>query len=178
MSSGLMGGEKTRSLFTKVDGIGTRKGGRIVEPFPYKAQRRDYDTGELLWWDKEETDPKEHIVVTLQTDERGEPDEDGVPDNGRRRVYLAGGDLQKKTQQAVRKAGDDDFEIGADYFITRTGYGEARKNAAGRDLNAPWLHKVEYSRPRAGSGLNADTVLDRSERRQKAAKADDDEPPF
>ena len=188
MSSGLMGGEKTRGLFTKEDGIGTRKGGTIVEPFPYKAQQTDYDTGEPLFWDKEETQPKEHIVVTLQTTERGAADEDGVPDNGRRRVYLKGGDLQKKTQTAVRIAGGDDFEIGATYFITRTGYGTPRQNAAGRDLNPPWMHEVEYARPRAGSGLNeggntgGNTVLDRSQARQAEAKAAakpvDEQPPF
>lgn len=189
MSSGLMGGEKTRGLLTKYDGEGTRKGGTVVEPFPYKAQQTDYDDGELLWWDKEQTQPKMHIVVTLQTTENDGPDEDGVPDNGRRRVFLKGGDLQKKTQTAVRIAGGDDFEIGARYFITRTGYGTPRQNARGDDLNAPWVHEVEYARPRAGSGLNegnrrggdgGDTVLDRSQARQQAAKAKpvDDEPPF
>lgn len=185
MSSGLMGGEKTRSAFTKHDGIGTRRGGTIVEPFPFRAQQTDYDTGDLLWWDKEETQPKEQIVVTVQTTERGVPDEDGIPDNGRRRFYIAGGDLQKKTQVAVRQAGGSDFEIGATYFVTRTGHGTPRKNAAGKDLNPPWLYEVEYARPRPGSGLNdggeggnksKSTVLDRSRDRQQAAK--DDEPPF
>lgn len=215
MSSGLMGGEKTRSLFTEYDGAGTRKGGTIVEPFPYRAQQTDFDTGDLLWWDKEETQPKEHIVITLQTDEDEGPDENGFEDTGRRRVYLKGGDLQKRTQLAVRSVGESDFTIGAEYWITRTGYGTPRKNAAGRDLNAPWLHEVEYTLPRPSSGLGAnkvetekvdggaggnrqaarrpaarrggdggDTVLDRSQARQQAARGraaqpdPDDEPPF
>ena len=219
MSSGLMGGEKTRGLFNKNDGIGVWKGGIVVEPFPYKAQQTDYDTGEPLWWDKEETQPKEHIIVTLQTELNDGPDEDGFEDTGRRRVYLKGGDLQRKTQLAVRAAGGDDFEIGAKYFACRTGYGTPRQNAQGRDLNPPWTHEVEYARPAKTSGLNdgggsggnmpkggdgssggnlrkggetgGNTVLDRSQARQAAAKAPnppsplsgqkpavDDEPPF
>lgn len=173
MSSGLMGGEKVRGAFCREDGIGTRRGGTIVEPFPYRAQQTDYDSGELLWWDKEETKPKEHIVVTVQTTRDDGPDEDGLPDDGRRRFYLKGGDLQKKTQVAVRKAGGADFEIGATYFVTRTGYGEARKNAAGKDLNPPWTYDVEYARPRKDSGLNTEKTA-----AAKSAPAADDEPPF
>jgi len=205
VSSGLMGGEKTRSLFTKYTGVGEWKGGVIIEPFPHKVQQTDYDTGEPLWWDKDETQPKEHIVITLQTDER---DPDDPEDTGVRRDYLKGGDKQKKTALAVKAAGADDFEIGAKYFSCRTGYGKPRQNAAGHDLNAPWLWEVEYARPAKTSGLNdggdgssggnlrkggetgGNTVLDRSQARQAAAKATippsplsgqqpvDEEPPF
>lgn len=177
MSSGLMSGEKVRTAFTAEHRVGARVGGKICEPFPFERQRIDFDTDEPMTWD--DGNPCMQIVVTVQTDLNDGPDEDGVADDGRRRFYLnKPSDLHKKTQTAVRRAGGKDFELGADYFATRTGQDAPRK----KGKQGAWLHEVEYSRPRAGSGLNSgNTVLDRSQNRQAAAKAqpvDDSEPPF
>lgn len=185
MSSGLLDtGSGIRGLLNEEDGKGTRKGGIVVEPFPYKTERRVFGTGEIERWDpkpgQEFGDPKMQIVVTLQTDERVDDDDDG-----KRRIYLKGRktDLNDRTAEAVAATGADDFEFGASLYVTRIGKGQSKIPGGPK----PWLHEVEYARPRAGSGLNDGgtdsnrTVLDRSQARQQAAKAAkpvDEEPPF
>ena len=180
MSSGLMESEKIRSAFTENDGPGARVSGTITETYPYKRQKRDYDTGELMTWD--DGNPREQFVVTLQTDLDAGPDEDGLPDDGRRRVYFdKPSDLMRVSQAAIRKAWRSespqrqrqaDYEIGASMAVTREGKGEAKKTAGGGKRKAPWLHSVEYARPPGGQ--TGSGILDSG---SKAAAADD-EPPF
>lgn len=187
MSSGLLDstGTGARSLFTEEDGKGTRKGGKIVEPFPYRTERRAFGTGEIERWNpkpgQEEGDPKMQIVVTLQTDERLDDDDDG-----KRRIYLKGRktDLNDRTAEALAAAlagtDVDDFEIGAELYVTRLGKGQSSTPGGPK----PWLHKVEYTRPQPKSGITGggNTVLDRSIDRKAQEKAAaqpvDDEPPF
>ncbi len=180
MSSGLMEGEKVRSSFTEDDGAGTRKGGTIIEPFPFKRQKRDYDTGEPMTWD--DGNPRQQFVVTVQTDLDEGPDDEGTPDDGRRRFYFdKPSDLLKVTQAAIRSAWAGvpaherklmDFEIGATFFVTRTGKGEAKKTAGGGKRKAPWLHSVEYARP--SKGQTGSGAFDSG----PAATVAHDDPPF
>ena len=193
MSSGILGstGTRTPGLFTEEDGKGTRKTGVIIEPFPYRTERREFGTGVIERWNPKpgqtEGDPKMQIVVTLQTDERVDDE-----DTGARRLYLKGRktDLHDKVEAALAAAvagtDIDDFELGATLTVTRIGKGQAQQVGGPR----PWIHEVEYVRPQARSGIGgdggnrkSDTVLDRSQARSAAAKAakpveDDVEPPF
>jgi hypothetical protein len=181
MSSGLLSGNGSgvRGLFNEEHGKGTRKGGTIVEPFPYQTERREFGTGEIERWPakpgQDQGDPKMQIVVTVQTDERLDDD-----DTGERRLYLKGRktDLHDKVAAAVAATGADDFELGGTLWVTRTGKGQSKAPGGPK----PWLYEVEYARPKPSSGLTGggNTVLDRSAERQKAAKAvaDDDSPPF
>lgn len=183
MSSGLMEGEKIRSAFLEGDGIGTRKGGKIVEPFPFKRQKRDFDTGEPMVYE-DSGKPREQFVVTVQTDLDEGPDDDGVPDDGKRRFYFdKPSDLMRVTQAQLRKAWSGekdrsavDFEIGADYYVTRTGKGEAQKTQGGGKRKPPWLHSVEYTRPAPGQGKASGVFSDGAP--VPPEPSNDDEPPF
>lgn len=46
------------------------------------SQCRDFKTNDPEWWDEEKTQPKEQLVITLQTDQR-----DGDEDDGKRRLF-------------------------------------------------------------------------------------------
>ena len=129
----LMGGEGVPSAFTKSDPVGTRRGGAITER-PELRQQTDFDSGALLTWD--DGSPRQHLVVTVQTDLR---DSDNPDDDGRRRFYVKG-NLQKVLREAVRKSGAKGLEVGGQLYITRIGRDEPKK----RGLDGAWLHSAEY----------------------------------
>jgi hypothetical protein len=81
---GLMDGGATTFGF---DTIGDTIEG-VVEKVE-RRQRTDKNTGKLLWWDEEKTEPKEQFVFTLAETVRttAKTEEQSDEDDGRRRIY-------------------------------------------------------------------------------------------
>src|SRR5690349_10440372 len=77
--------------------VGTRVGGRVVKD-AQEIQQRDFDSGELLFWD--DGKPRMQLVVTVATDEADPADPD---DDGERAIYVKSQMLQA-TRQACRRA--------------------------------------------------------------------------
>lgn len=76
----MKGGTKVPSQ--KWNAIGDKVVGEIVEVLV--QQCRDFTTNELEWWDKEQKEPKEQLIVTLATEQRDPAIEN---DDGHRRIY-------------------------------------------------------------------------------------------
>lgn len=68
-----------KSAFTKDSPIGSEVTGSILNA--YRAQVRDYTSGKPAFWD--DGNPKEQLVIVLQTFDTTDPD-----DNGERGVYV------------------------------------------------------------------------------------------
>lgn len=100
------GAAKVRGAFNKYSRPGERHGGTVVNRELF--QSRDPDDNTLETWDDGRPVMKAKIVV--QTDERGEDNEDGTPDDGRRAIYVKWwGDDLKALKDAV---GKNDLEVG------------------------------------------------------------------
>lgn len=67
-------------------------------------QQTDFDTGAPLFWD--DGKPRMELVVTLETDERDDDDDDGI-----RKLYVKG-QMQQAVADAVRKAGQRGLATG------------------------------------------------------------------
>jgi hypothetical protein len=74
----MSGGTKVPAF--KFDTVGDAVVGVVLDASV--MQCRDYRTNELEWWDDAKTQPKEQLVVTLQTSLN-----DGGEDDGQRRIY-------------------------------------------------------------------------------------------
>ena len=109
-------------------------------------QQRDYDDSNvLLWWDKEETQPKMHLVISLQTNARGKFTKAGVPmdvpgDDGKRNLFVKGA-LKTALTRSLRDAGVKTLEEGARLKVTYVGDG----NQDNPKYNAPKQYKCEYT---------------------------------
>ena len=105
------------------------------------AQQTDLD-GKPRTWDN--GDPRMQLVVTLATDLR---DPEDAEDDGRRKLYVKGGNkiasTQKAVADAVRAAGAASLEVGGVLAVQFTGLGTPSK--AG--LNAPKLYAAQYRPP-------------------------------
>lgn len=115
--------------------VGTTVKGRIAQK-PEVQQQRDFDSGELLYWD--DGNPKKQVKVVLATDER---DADIPDDDGMRALYIKA-NLQKAVQAALRKAGSK-MEAGGFLSVTYTSEGEVKK----KGMNAPKLYSAQYTPP-------------------------------
>lgn len=94
-------------------------------------QQSDFKSGKLLFWD--DGNPRMQVVITLQTDER-----DDDEDDGRRSLYVKGNMLA-----ALRKAlGKNELQTGGTLAVKYTGDGEKKGN-----LNAPKLYACRYEAP-------------------------------
>jgi hypothetical protein len=118
-------GESIPSWSFKDRPIGTAYVGTVLETA--WMQQTDYDTGKPVWWNPGEDKPSIHeapgakpvwqYVVTLQTDDRADADDDG-----RRRDFVKMGKSGTALlQQAVRDAGLADLERGCKYRKELTG---------------------------------------------------------
>ena len=130
----LMGGGGAPSAFTKHDGIGVRRGGKIVER-PELRQQTDFKSGDPLFWP--DGNPRMQLVVTVQTELRDPTNPD---DDGKRRHFIKG-NLQKAVREAVQAAGAKGLEVGGSLFVTRTGQ-EAPKQ---RGEDGAWIYAAEYT---------------------------------
>lgn len=114
-------------------GVGARTGklseiGDILRGKIIKAELRQAkdDDGKPDTWD--DGNPKQQIVVIIQTDLDEGPDDEGREDDGKRAVYVKWwGDQRKALLAAIRKAEVDDLYPGADFAVKLVDFGEKVK---------------------------------------------------
>ena len=104
----VMGGGATAASFKKA---GDSVNG-IIADMVEKTQT-DFDTGEPLAWP--DGNPRNHLVVTLLTEEKDDEDDDGL-----RRLYVKG-NLQRAIREAVIKSGSRTIADGGVLTVTYTG---------------------------------------------------------
>jgi hypothetical protein len=93
----------------KFKSIGDSVSGVIVKP-PVVQQMRDYETNEPLFY--EDGNPKRQIVITLQTEDCEDDDDDGV-----RNLYCKA-QMQTAIRVALRKAKVRKLEVGGTLTVT------------------------------------------------------------
>lgn len=135
-NSFLMGGASA----VKFDDKGDTVTGVIIAE-PTIAQQRDFQTGEPAFWDKDKTQPKQQMIVTLRTQERDTSDPD---DDGERRLFVASPNMRKAIAAAVREAKRKGLAVGGTLTVTYTADGEKQ-----RGLNPPKLYSAKYVPPAA-----------------------------
>lgn len=118
--------------------IGRTVSGVITEE-PEVVQQRDFDSGELAYWDKEHQEPKLQLVITLATQERDSQD---PHDDGERRLFVASSNMRKAIAAAVRAAGRNGLAVGGVLSVTYTGDGV--KTGKG---NPPKEYAAQYVPP-------------------------------
>lgn len=148
----LMGGGGKAASFEEV---GVVCEGEIIDA--RLAQQTDMDTNAPLFW----TDgrPRMQLVLTLQTEERAGPDDDG-----QRRLYAKGGNFEAANgsgvsmkdaiADALRKAESKKLEVGGHLKVAHTGVGKKTN----RGFNAPKLFKASYKPPTVS--VAADDLFD------------------
>lgn len=107
----LMGGAPS----AKFESIGAKVSGVITDE-PTISQQTDFDSGELLFWN--DGSPRNQMVVTLDTDERKDADDDGS-----RRLYVKS-NLQKAVTSAVKAVGAPGLRVGGHLTVTYTSNGQ------------------------------------------------------
>lgn len=125
--------------------IGDTVSGEIIKP-PTVQQMRDFESNEPLFY--EDGNPKLQIVVTLQTDEHEDDEDDGI-----RNLYMKPV-MQSAVRTALSKAGVRKLEVGGRLTVT---YSEDRPNQNKR-LKPTKLFKASYIPP--AKSPNADGELD------------------
>lgn len=126
--------------FKKDDQPGKTVTGRITDVDMMDVRSYDDPTKVETWNDG---NPKQQVVVTLDTDLRDE----GADDDGRRRIYIKWwGEQKKALVAAVRAAGDADLRRGGTFKATFTGLGTTDNPR----FNPPKLYQYEYTPPASG----------------------------
>lgn len=143
----LMGGGGRSAKFAT---IGDKVDGEIINT--EVTQQTDITDGSLKTWP--DGNPMMQLVITLQTDDRQDDQDDGV-----RRVFCKGSARKATTtvgavRSAVQAAGVKALEVGGRLQLAYTGDGVAPK--AG--FNAPKEYKAKYTPPAAGA-VNVDDIF-------------------
>lgn len=113
-------------------------------------QQIDIDTGKPATWDN--GDPKMQAVITLQTEDRDDADDDGI-----RNLYVKGSkkpesqSLAAALAAAIKKAGAP-LDVGGTLACRYTGDGVPSK----RGFNAPKQYAMSYKPPAIDLGDFAD----------------------
>lgn len=128
----------------KFENIGDTVEGTITDC--QVSQQTDMETNQPLTWP--DGSPRMQLVVTLQTNERIDDNDDGI-----RRVYAKGGkyevasgtgtSLKDAIADAVRKSGARSLDEGGTLKVGYSGNGK-RTN---RGFSAPKLYRATYSAP-------------------------------
>jgi hypothetical protein len=122
----------------KFENVGDQHLGKVVDA--KKAQVTDINTGELKFWP--DGRPQEQLLITIE-----KPTGDRVILYARGGNYVpAQGDgtsMQKAIGLALREAGVEGIQLGADLAVVQTGFGEA----TGVGKNPPRLYKAQYRPP-------------------------------
>jgi hypothetical protein len=147
--------------------IATRVGGRVVRD-AQEIQQRDFDSGELLFWD--DGKPRMQLVVTVATDEADPADPD---DDGERAIYVKGQMLQA-TRHACRRAKKFAIEEGDFFAVTLTAEEPLPKSKKG---NPKKIYQVEFTPTAAESGLLSGGRADDQQAPRGQTRASD-RPPF
>ena len=110
------------------------------------VQQTDMDTNQPLTW--ADGSPRMQLVVTLDTDERADDNDDG-----KRRVFAKGGNyevaegagtsMKNAIADAVKKAGAKSLDQGGTLVVAHTGM--AKKT--NRGFNAAKLYRAQYEAP-------------------------------
>jgi hypothetical protein len=129
----LMGGGVKSASFPE---IGASVTGTICRP-PEVQQQRDYESGELKFWD--DGSPMQQIQVVLATDQR---DPQIPEDDGLRAVYVKG-TLKNTVRDAIRQSGAPGLEVGGRLTVTYVADGEPRMKGS-RKLNPPKIYSASY----------------------------------
>jgi hypothetical protein len=136
-------GSKTRSA--SFETIGDTVTGVILSTAV--QQQTDIHSGAPLSWDN--GDPRMQLVVRLQTSLREEPDENGIPDDGVRAVYVKGSkktgtrSMHDAVATAVRQAGGKGLEEGGTLTVTFVG----EEPPSQRGLSPRKLWEATYVQP-------------------------------
>jgi len=128
----------------KFDNIGDTVEGQITDA--QITQQTDMETNQPLTWP--DGSPRMQLVVTLQTTERVDEQDDGV-----RRIYAKGGryevasgtgtSLKDAIADAVRKAECRSLDEGGTLKVGYTGEGKKTN----RGFSAPKLYRATYTAP-------------------------------
>lgn len=125
------------AVSAKFDYPGDTVTGKIVSADV--RQQTDMDSGEPLFWP--DGKPRNQLVLALQTSEQ-----DSDEDDGRRSVYIRGGNMPGSTQAAVtaaiREAGADKLRLGGTLTLTLTG----TQQVPGKKYQQK-LYKANYAAP-------------------------------
>lgn len=130
-----------KSAFSKDDPIGTTITGTIAFP-PSVQQQTDIQSGDPLTWNN--GDPKEQLVVTLQTDQRDDEDDDG-----QRKLYVKGSkkagtkSLHDAVASAVKAAGAKGLAVGGTLTVQLVG----TEPSATRGFSDRKLYAAKYVAP-------------------------------
>lgn len=129
----------------KFEAIGDYVEGIVVDA--KMSQQTSMEGNEPLFWP--DGRPRMQLVVTVQTDERGDEDD------GQRRIFAKGGryevatgrgtSLKDAIADAVKKAGAKSLEEGARLRVGYTGEGKKTN----RGYSAPKLFLASYEAPKA-----------------------------
>jgi hypothetical protein len=128
----------------KFDSIGDTVEGTITDA--QITQQTDMETNQPLTWP--DGSPRMQLVVTLQTTERIDDNDDGI-----RRIYAKGGryevaegtgtSLKDAIADAVRKADARSLDEGGTLKVGHTGIGKKTN----RGFSAPKLYRAVYTAP-------------------------------
>ena len=119
--------------------IGASVTGTITEE-PVLRQQTDFASGALLCWP--DGNPKQVLVVVLQTTEQ-----DGPNDDGRRSIWAANpGGLRTALGKAVHAAGAKQLDVGGTLTITYVKDGDRPANTG---YNPPKVYEAVYVPPAA-----------------------------
>lgn len=112
-----------------------------------KTQQTSMEDGSLLFWPN--GDPREQLVISLQTEAEGE-DDDGI-----RNVYAKGGtykvasgsgtSMKQAVADALKRAKATSIDEGGTLKVAFTGMGEKTN----RGYSAPKLFTAKYTAPKA-----------------------------
>jgi hypothetical protein len=134
----------TRAPAAKFETVGDKHAGRIVAV--KREQQRDFDSGKAMYWDN--GDPRLQLVITLDTSA------------GEVTLYAKGGQFDAAEGEgasmevaivaAVRAAGADSIDPGADLAVAYTGRGKPSKPGA----QGAKLYIAAYKPPKANVDVN------------------------
>ena len=110
-------------------------------------QRTDIKTKEPLWWDKEQTRPKMQAIITLETEQHEDDEDDGM-----RSVYMPiPSQMQSALAAAVRKAGAGSPEDGGKLEVKF----DHEEQPTTRGFNPQKIYVVKYRAPERNAALMA-----------------------
>lgn len=111
------------------------------------VQERAYGSNALVWWDKEETQPKMQGCFTMQAEGIVPTDED----NGQRRLFVKLA-MKEAIQKAVKESGFKGSSLaGGMLWVKHEGYGIAKNNPQ----NPPKAYKAKFKPPSESEMLDA-----------------------
>lgn len=120
----------------KFDTVRTWVGGTLVSK-PRSRQETEFGTGKPKTYPKS-GDPIYGLLVDVQTDQRTDPEDDGI-----RRMYIEGRLLKEAVRNAVTAAGASGLEPHGRLFVAWTGDGVPASAGA----SAPHLYEARYYPP-------------------------------